>query len=130
MIIMKRIPWDDLARDHFARIVCEPPLPVDFYREEVERGASLVAVFERDERVGSFLLRGEGPELVVVAAAGSVTEAKPYGDITAVIEREAAAAGYERVRLHAVRPGVERAAAAAGYRKREVVMDKVVSDGR
>jgi len=141
MISLEKIDWDDAAHDHFMQIRmaesgCTPKpanaagcetsdVGPDFYRNEVQaHGSSLIAVLENGNRVGSFILRVDGEELVLVAGAGALQGAKPFGHVTGMIEQEAREKGYRSIRMHAVRPGTKRAAESVGYVHSESVMRK------
>lgn len=125
MITLERVAWDAAADRFFSVIRGNCPMAPGFYRDEVEvRGSAHIAVSQDGARIGSFVLRDEGAEAVIVAGAGRARGVDLTRAVLPVIERECARAGYEAVRFHTARAGLVAKVAALGWDYQETVMRK------
>ena len=96
---------------------------LDAVARQVEEGrASLFAADAGGEVVGAFVLRVDGGEGVIAAAAGRLDGVDLVPALLPHIE--ARFVGCRAIRLHTPRPGLARLMAAQGYSGQEVVMRK------
>lgn len=105
------------------------PGALDAVAGQVESGrAHAFSLDYCGEIVGAFVLRVEGREGVIVAAAGLLEGV----DLTPIMlpHIESRFVGCDAVRFHTARPGMARLVAAHGYVGQEVVLRKELTDGR
>lgn len=99
---------------------------------QVQNGAKLFHVFSGGRHVGAFILRIDSSdeliEGVVVAAAARL----PGHDLTLGLlpHIEKMFQGVDRVRIHTARPGMAKKLEKIGYEAKELVLAKVVGNGR
>lgn len=130
MLVVRRTGWDAAAAADLGRIVPSTDyMPADFYEREAAAGGPLLAVEDGGRRVGTVLLRFEGPECVIVGAGGRWPGGALAPAVLPVIEAEAERVGLASIRFHTARPGLVRFARRAGYRVQETVMQKNIGGG-
>lgn len=95
-------------------------------RAQFEAGAALFFARCGLELVGAYLLRVDGREGVILAAAGDGRGVDLVGLFLPVIEQQFV--GVDSIRVHTSRPGMVRRLQAAGYEPREIVLSKRVSN--
>lgn len=113
--------WSPYAQACFERACVHAS--ADDLRRQLQRGAMLYDVSVDGRRIGCYLLRRDGQDGVVVAAAG---DGGGEVDLVAAILPliEAQLSDCHGIRVHTSRPGIVRRLAAAGFEPREIVLWK------
>lgn len=117
-------PWAERELQHAL-----PYAPVDDLRRQVEEHrARLFYVRYQKKRIACYVLRIDGNEGVIVAAAGAFNDPVREGEVSLVkallhhVERQFK--NVWAVRIHTARAGLVRRLSAAGYQPQEFVMRK------
>lgn len=123
--------WNAWAESELQRAL--PYAPVNGIREQVQAGiATLFTVRFQRRRVACYVLRVDGDEGVIVAAAGAFNDAERAGEVSLTkvllgrIENQFK--NVRAVRIHTARPGLVRRLTAAGYQPQEFVLRKACAN--
>lgn len=115
--------WSEWADAQLAR-ACVHATPGEL-KKQWQDGAKLYYVMAGEMCVGAYLLRRDGSEGVVIAAAGNGGGIDLLETILPVIEAQFSDCA--SIRIHTSRPGIIKKLTGAGYEAKEMVLAKVLT---
>lgn len=123
LIVERAGEWSPEA-ERLLSLACVHATPGEL-KGQFEAGAALFFARCDGEVVGAYLLRVDGSEGVIIAAAGDGRGIDLVGTLLPVMERQFL--NCATVRIHTSRAGMVRRLTEAGYEPREIVLAKVLA---